>query len=376
MKPQKNDSSQPKFLFHVDLDCFFAAVEMREDPSLQGKPVLVGGNKETKRGVVVTCNYEARKYGVHSGMSALEALTLCPDAVCVSKQYALYGKVSKNIMSILASYSEKFRKASIDEAYLDLTEKVNTEFQGNPILLAQKIKEAIFTAEGITCSIGIGSTVAIAKMATAQNKPNGITHVLSEKLKEFLAPLPVSRVNGIGPKTAKKLKEKHSIETIGDIITLGTKYEMIRKLGGLGNFFYKLISGEGRTTVQPRDSQATKSISKGKTFYGESQNGERLTAEEVLPRLINNVHRRLVNKKFRFKTVTLEVRFQNDLNTTSKSKSFLAANDDKQRITKTSFALLQEIKKMNEPIRKVTVRLSNFMKQDPKQKSIVDYLSC
>lgn len=374
MNTQKNNGSQQKYLFHVDLDCFFAAVEMRENPSLKGKPVLVGANKETKKGVVVTCNYQAREYGVHSGMSALEALTLCPEAICVSKQYNLYGQVSENIMDILATYSNKFRKASIDEAYLDLTKKVNTQYQGNPIPLAQKIKEEIYAAEGITCSIGIGPTIAIAKMATAQNKPDGITYVQKKELKEFLSPLPASQVNGIGPKTAKKLKQKHSIETIGEIIALGTKYKMIRKLGELGDFFYQLISGEGRTTVQPKDSQATKSISKGKTFYGQSPNGELLTAEKVLPRLINHVHKRLVKKKFRFKTVTLEVRFQNDFKTIRKSRSFLAANNKKERITKASFALLQEIKRTNKPIRKVTLRLSNFMKHDPKQKSIADYL--
>ncbi|MHA1556208.1 MAG: DNA polymerase IV [Candidatus Heimdallarchaeota archaeon] len=364
------------FLFHVDLDCFFAAVEVREQPSLKGLPVIVGGDKESKRGVVTTCTYEARKFGVHSGMSILEALNLCPESICIRRgNYSLYREVSDSVMAILSSYTEEFRCASIDEAYLNLTKIINEEFNGNPLPLAEEIKKEIFETEGITCSIGIGSNTTIAKMATSQNKPNGITFIPKEKIKGFLKPLPVRRISGIGPKSAEHLKQKHGVETIGQIMKLETEYEMIRKYGSLGKFFFRVISGEGRTTLKPNDYYGAKSISKGRTFYGYLEDGEPITAEKLLPKLIDQVHERLIKRFFRFKTVTLEIKLQNSFKNLNKSRSFLAANDDKERITSTVFELLEDFRNTHkdEPIRKVAVRVSNFEKRDSKQKSITDF---
>lgn len=364
------------FLFHVDLDCFFAAVEVREQPSLKGFPVIVGGDKESKRGVVTTCTYEARKFGVHSGMSIVEALKLCPESICINRgHYSLYREVSDSVMTILSSYTDEFRCASIDEAFLNVTKIINEEFNGNPLPLAEEIKKEIFETEGITCSIGIGPNTTIAKMATSQNKPDGITYIPKEKIKEFLEPLPVRRISGIGPKSAEYLKKKHGVETLGQIMTLETEYEMIRKYGSLGKFFYRVITGEGRTSLTPNDYFGAKSISKGRTFYGYVEDGEPITAEKLLPKLIDQVHERLTKRFFRFKTVTLEIKLQNNFKNINKSRSFLAANDDKERITSTVFELLEEFRNTHkdEPIRKVAVRVSNFEKWDPNQKSIADY---
>jgi len=364
-----------EFLFHVDLDCFYAAVEMREDPTLVGKPIIVGGNKETKRGVVLTCNYEARKYGLHSGMPVRKALELCPKALCVNGSRAMYKEVSVNIMSILSSYTDAFRSTSIDEAYLNLTKEVYEDYNGDPISLAKEIKDEIFEAEQITCSIGIGPNTTIAKIATSQNKPNGITYVPKEEIKKFLYPLNVRRVSGIGPKSASSLKLKHNIETIGQIIDVGQEHEMIRKFGDFGKYFFRVISGEGRTIIEPNNSYSVKSISRGRTFYGSIEDGEPVTAEMILPRLIASVHDRLVKKSFRFKTVTLKVKLQKGLRTLNRSRSFQAANDDKERITTTAFELLNEVKKqyIKHPIRKIAIRLSNFEKSDPQQKTLSDF---
>jgi DNA polymerase IV (DinB-like DNA polymerase) len=246
---EKKESLLQEFIFHIDLDCFFASVELRERPALRGFPVVVGGNKETKKGVVLTCTYEAREFGIHSGMSILQAVQLCPDIICVGTSRGLYKQISDNIMTILQSYTDEFRQASIDEAYLNLTSVVINDYNGNPLPLAQKIKDQIFEAEEITCSIGIGPNTTIAKMATSQNKPNGITFVPKERRKDFLQPLLVSRISGIGPKTATWLQEKHDITTIGQIMALETEYEMIREFNSLGKFFYKIISGKGRTSI-------------------------------------------------------------------------------------------------------------------------------
>ncbi|MHA1125462.1 MAG: DNA polymerase IV [Candidatus Heimdallarchaeota archaeon] len=372
---EENNDYPQEFLFHVDLDCFYAAVEMREDPTLVGKPIIVGGDKETKRGVVLTCNYEARKFGLHSGMPVRKALELCPEALCVSSHRSMYKEVSKSIMAVLSSYTDAFRSASIDEAYLNLTKEVYENYNGNPIPFAQEIKDEIFEEERITCSIGIGPNTSIAKIATSQNKPDGITYVQKEKIKEFLYPLNVRRLSGIGPKSATSLKNKHNIETIGQIIDIGTEYEMIRKFGDFGKFFYRIISGQGRTVVEPSNSYGVKSISRGKTFYGFVKDGEPVTAEKLLPKLIENVHDRLKKRLFRFKTVTLEVKLQQGLRTLNRSRSFLAANDDKERIITTAFDLLNEVKKQHpkQPIRKIAIRVSNFERSDPQQKKLADF---
>lgn len=366
-----------QFIFHVDLDCFFAAVEMREDPSLVGKPIIIGGNKETKRGVAFTCNYEARKYGIHSGMPARKALELCPDLLCVKSRHSLYGEISETIMDIISSYTDNFRRASVDEAYLNLTKEVVEEYQGYPLPLAKEIKKEIYEAEKITCSIGIGPNTTIAKIATGRFKPDGITYVPREAIKRFLAPLKVSKISGIGPKSAESIKRKHGIETIGQIIAIEEEHEMIRKFGRLGKYFYRVITGEGRTNIIPNNDYSMKSISKGRTYKGQLDDGEPITAEKILPILIDKVHDRLIKRSFYYKTITLEARLQKNLQNLTRSKSFLSANDDKERLTTTIFDLLNEIKvKYNNPeLRKVAVRVSNFIKKDTAQKSITDYFS-
>ncbi|MGC9778153.1 MAG: DNA polymerase IV [Candidatus Heimdallarchaeota archaeon] len=367
-----------QFIFHVDLDAFFAAVEMREDPSLVGKPIMVGGDIDTKRGIVTTCNYEARKYGIHSGMSAKEAIERCPEIICVRRgHYDLYREVSDNILNILNSYTDHFRSASIDEAYLNLTDEVEKEHNGYPIPLAEEIKNEIFEEEKITCSIGIGPNTTIAKIATSRNKPNGITYVPKASIKRFLYPLPVKAISGIGPKSAESLKRKHGIENIGQIIEIGSEHEMIRKFGRLGSFFYRVVSGKGRTTIQPSSSFGVKSISKGRTFHGHMFDGEQIPIEMVLPKLIDSVHERLTKKSFRYKTVTLDVRFQDNFQNITRSRSFQAANDDKERIRTTVYELLAEINSdfNKAKIRKAAVRVSNLVKYDSMQKTITDYFS-
>jgi DNA polymerase IV (DinB-like DNA polymerase) len=368
-------SDKRNFIFHVDLDAFFAAVEMREDPSLIGKPVSIGGNKETKRGVVFTCNYEARKYGIHSGMPARKALELCPHLVCVRSRHSFYREVSANIMEILASFTDHFRSASVDEAYLNLTDEVEDEYNGYPIPLAQEIKREIYEAEKITCSIGIGPNTTIAKIATGQYKPDGITYVPREAITKFLTPLPIQKISGVGPKGAASLKKKHDIDTIGQLIDIGEEHELIRKFGRLGKFFYRVIAGEGRTNIVPNTTFSAKSISKGRTFIGQTDDGEPITVEKLLPKLIDQVHERMIKRNFYYKTVTLEVRLQKNFQNLTRSRSYLSASDDKNRLTTTIFELLNDINiEFNNPeLRKVAVRVSNFIKKDAAQKSITDY---
>jgi DNA polymerase IV (DinB-like DNA polymerase) len=369
----QNELENESYIFHIDLDCFFAAIEMREEPTLLGKPVIVGGNKETKRGVVCTCNYKAREYGISSGMSIYKALSLCPEAVCVHRSFKLYRKVSENIMDILNSYTNQFIQASIDEAYLNVTSLIKEQYDNDPLALAKEIKEKVHEKEQITCSIGIGPNKTIAKIATSQNKPDGITRVAKSEILEFLYPLPINRISGIGPKTTTWLKKQHKIETIGDIIDIGSEYELIRKFGRFGKFFYKVISGQGKIELLPTSKPRRKSISKGRTFYRRTKDGEKITADSVLETLVDTLMEKIKEKKIRYRVITVEVKYQQNLQVRSKSCSFLTANDDKHRLISTSKQLLEDLKTPDKEIRKVAVRLSKLEQTSKKQTLLDDF---
>lgn len=205
-----------KIIMHVDMDAFFAAVEEGGHPEFKGMPIIVGADpKEGRgRGVVSSASYEARKFGVKSGMPISRAWKLCPEAVYLPVNYGLYAKVSSEIMGILRKYAGKFERWGIDEAFLDVTSKVRDYEEAEA--LARKIKNEIFEKEGLTCSIGIGPNKLVAKMASDFQKPDGSTVVKEEAVEKFLAPLPVRKLLWVGRKTEQKLK-KIGIKTIGDL---------------------------------------------------------------------------------------------------------------------------------------------------------------
>ena len=188
-------------ILYMDLDAFFASVEIRENPSLAGKPMMVGGNPETKQGVVSTCSYEARKYGIHSGMPAAQATKLCPDIIMVRGSFSLYKQVSDNIMSIVKHYSPEMKVAGNDEAYLNLTDVVADYKEAKR--LAVELKDDIYASEGLTCSIGIAPTKILAKIASDTDKPDGLVVVKPLEISEFLAPHKITIIPGIGKKSAE-----------------------------------------------------------------------------------------------------------------------------------------------------------------------------
>lgn len=198
-----------KLIFHVDMDSFFSAVEVRENPELRGLPVVVGGPKagEEKaveepekriRGVVSTCSYEAREYGVHSAMPISQAYKLCPDAKFLPVNMPLYKRVSRELMAILREHADKIEQVSIDEAFLDVSTKVHDWNSAREY--ARMIKRQILEKEGLTCSVGIAPNKTIAKIASAFVKPDGLTVVEEENARAFLTPLPVKKIPGVGPK--------------------------------------------------------------------------------------------------------------------------------------------------------------------------------
>src|SRR5437868_12341901 len=220
-------SAPQRYIAHFDLDAFFVSVECINDPSLKGKPLLVGGHSE--RGVVAACSYEARKYGIHSAMPMKTALRLCPHATVVGNARGEYSKYSRWVTEIIAAKAPKFQKASIDEFYLDLT---GMDKFFDPFQWTIDLREEIIDKTKLPISFGLASNKLVAKIATDEAKPNGYLFIQHGKEKEFLAPLPVKKIPGVGAHTLSVLNEM-GIELIGDILRL-PKDDLENRLGKWG----------------------------------------------------------------------------------------------------------------------------------------------
>ncbi len=352
---------------HVDLDMFFAAVELRKNPVLRGEPVIVGNPKarETNKGVVLTCTYEARKYGVRSGMSMFEALQRCPQAIIVPPSRSEYTETSQRIMKYLKGFGVPIRIASIDEAYLDITNITETWEDAHK--LAWKIQEDLFEMEKLTCSIGIGPTLKIAKMASDYDKPKGITIVRSEDLPDFFIGLKVSKIPGIGTKTSEKLKQK-GIEVCDQLIDLSL-FELQSLFGSMGEHLFRLFRGQ--TSNRIREREARKSISHESTFHGKP--GDLELYYRKFHRLFQRSYETLFREKWRTRTVTVKLRFS-DFRTITRSKSLPTATDDEDRLRAIALSLLEPHLDNPLGIRLMGVGFSGLEPLDSKQLSLTDFL--
>jgi len=261
-----------RYIAHFDLDSFFVSVEMLLDPSLLGKAVVVGGSKD--RGVVTTCSYEARKFGVRSAMPMRRAMELCPHAIIVKSSYGQYAKYSAWVTNIIAANAPLYEKASIDEFYIDLT-GMDTFF--NPLEWTIKLRQTIMDETGLPISFGLATNKLVAKIATDEAKPNGYLFVTPGKEKEFLAPLPVEKLGGVGKKSHQTLLGL-GIYTIGDIL----KYDaglLEKALGKWGTQLVRQANGLSDSVVSPH--RESKSISAENTFEENTSDLEILLAQLV-----------------------------------------------------------------------------------------------
>jgi DNA polymerase-4 len=261
-----------RYIAHFDLDSFFVSVEMLQDPSLFGKAVIVGGSRD--RGVVTTCSYEARKFGVRSAMPMRKAMELCPHAIIVKSSYGQYAKYSAWVTNIIAANAPLYEKASIDEFYIDLT-GMDTFF--NPLEWTIKLRQTIMDETGLPISFGLATNKLVAKIATDEAKPNGYLFVTPGKEKEFLAPLPVEKLGGVGKKSHQTLLAL-GIYTIGDIL----KYDAVlleKALGKWGTQLIRQANGKSDSVVSPH--RESKSISAENTFGENTSNLEILLAQLV-----------------------------------------------------------------------------------------------
>jgi DNA polymerase IV (DinB-like DNA polymerase) len=355
-------SEKKRIIFHVDMDHFFTAVEEREHPEYKGKPVVVGANpKEGKgRGVVSTCNYEARKFGIRSGMPISRAWKLCPEAVYLPVNYELYTNVSNEIMEILRKNADKFEQWGIDEAFLDVTSKVKDFSEAET--LARQIKKEIYDKEKLTCSIGIGPNKLIAKIASDFQKPDGLTTVKEDETEKFLAPLPVHRLLWVGRKTEQKLKIM-GIATIGDLAHYNPVV-LAETFGVMGTQIYLMAHGIDRSEVEERGE--IKSISRDVTFEEDTSNFDFIL--NALDRLSEEVHEDVLKQNLYFKTVTVKVRYEN-FETHTHSKTLPLITNRLQDIKKVGRELLQAYLTPDRKIRLIGVRLSSFVSAK-KQKTL------
>ena len=335
------------------MDQFFAAIEERERPEIRGKPVIVGADpKEGKgRGVVSTCNYEARKYGVKSGMAISLAWRLCSHSVFVPVNYRLYRKVSGQIMKILKRYTNKFEQWGLDEAFLDLTSQVKNFEEAK--ILAEKIKKEINDKERLTCSIGVGPNKLVAKIASDFEKPDGLTIVKKENAKAFLAPLRVRKLLWVGRKTEEKLNTL-GITTIGDLANYNASI-LVEKFGISGTQLYLSAQGIDNSEIQERWER--KSISREITFEEDTSDSDFIL--EGLDAISEDLYEELTASKFTFKTITVKIRYGN-FETHTHAKTLAFFTDLKKDIQKSAKNLMKDYLVSERKIRLIGLKLSNL----------------
>ncbi|MDR0703102.1 MAG: DNA polymerase IV [Azoarcus sp.] len=270
-------------IIHCDCDCFYAAVEMRNDPALRGKPLAVGGRAET-RGVIATCNYEARAFGVHSAMSTARALRLCPQLTLVPPDFRRYREASRQILAIYRDYTPLVEPLSLDEAYLDVSGLEHC--QGSATLMAEEIRARIRAEVRITASAGIAPNKFLAKVASDWNKPDGQFVIRPQDVDAFVAALPVGRIFGVGKVTATRL-QKHGVRTCGDLRAWDIA-RLVDEFGRFGTTLHQLCRGIDERLVCP--DRIRKSLSVETTYARDLP--DLAACHTELPALIAEFHRR------------------------------------------------------------------------------------
>jgi DNA polymerase-4 len=356
-----NAQTNSRNIIHVDMDAFFAAVEQRDNPSLKGKPVIVGGRPDS-RGVVATSSYEARRFGIHSAMPINEAWRRCPHGVFLPVNMAKYQEVSKQIHTIFLDYTPLVEPLSLDEAFLDVTD--STKLFGSAEKIACALKKRIRQQLNLTASVGVAGNKFLAKLASDLEKPDGFVIIDPNKVQQFLDPLSVTRIWGVGRKTAEQLFEIN-IHTIKDLRSLDEK-TLNGLFGVLGRRLYELARGIDNRPVESI-SQA-KSIGREITFEEDIANRESL--ETVLLKLALDVARRLRRKQLKARTITLKIRYP-DFRTFSRSRTLAEAIDLDDIIYRQSLTLLSEIP-LKSPVRLLGITLSNFISQEVVQPSLFE----
>ncbi len=346
---------QQRKIIHVDMDAFYAAVEQRDNPHLRGKPVVVGGRPDS-RGVVATCSYEARRFGIHSAMPCARAYRLCPRAIFVAPRFDVYRLVSQQIQEIFLAHTDLVEPLSLDEAYLDVTQ--NKRNVRSATWVAESIRKEIRQATGLTASAGVSYNKFLAKIASDVNKPDGVTVVTPAQARAFIAALPIRRFHGVGRVTEKKM-QRLGIRTGADLY-LRELPELNRIFGKNGQYYYNIARGIDLRPVVP--NRVRKSIGKETTLKEDIADlGGMLT---ILAELAAKVAALLERKQTGGLTLTLKVKYA-DFKLVTRSSSRETAIESAEEILSLAERLLRKTKAGEKPVRLLGLTVSHLTTEIP-----------
>ncbi len=354
----------------VDLNAFYPSCEELREPSLAGRPHAVImtdqlAGKITK-GVVSSCSYVARKYGVRSAMPLSRALALCPDLVLRPVDMSYYKQVSEKVMAVLAQFADVMEQASIDEAYLDCTKKS----QGtSPRQYALRIKRAVKEQTGLLCSVGMAPSKSCAKVASDFKKPDGATVVHPERVQDFLAPLEVGRISGIGPKTQQELK-RIGVETVGQLASCDVQ-KLASRFGRNGTWMWKVATGADDEPVVPHDEYV--SISTEHSLELHSKGKDEVVAH--LNGLVDEIHRRVAKRGYLFRTVGVKV-VRSDFTIETREVSFQSPQSQREAIVSAIPQLVDKLSFAGLPVRKVGLKVTNLVpaRKAEAQRTMMDFV--
>lgn len=351
-------------IVHIDMDYFYAQVEVRDNPKLRGKPVIVGG-KASGRGVVTTASYEARKYGVHSAMPMAQAHKLCPNGYYIQPRFDVYRATSKEIMDIFKSYTEVVEPLSLDEAYLDITHLVRPDLPASAI--AQYIRNDIWEKTGLTASAGISYNKFLAKLASGMNKPNGMMIINYQNVHEILMNLDIGGFPGVG-KATKAIMHEHGIYNGKDLYEKDER-ELIRIFGKRGHGLYEKARGRGTNIVKAH--RIRKSVGTERTFTTDVNDDEEILLK--VRELSEKTAERLSRIQKSGKTVTVKIK-THQFETLSRQRSLRDPVRNEIDIYNIAYTLYNELKDPEVPIRLIGVTVSNLEKTEYQNMSIYDFL--
>jgi DNA polymerase-4 len=357
--------AEQRRILHIDLDAFYCAVEEQRDPNLKGKPFAVGGRPD-QRGVVASCSYAARKYGVRSAMPMAQAIKVCPDLIIVRGNFSDYGEASGNVMDHLRTLTDQVQQISIDEAFLDISNLAESSQY-----IAEYLQQHINSKFGLPCSIGIAANKLVAKMASDYGKvkrgfsdrpPNAIYIVIAGQEAEFLAPLPVDALWGVGPKTAEKLNEMN-VKTIGDLTQIPEE-ELTKRFGKWGYAIFKRARGIDESPIVLK--HVAKSVSQERTFAEDVRSEDTLI--KTIGKLSSRISKRLKKKHVQGTTIKIKLRWS-DFSTITRQMTLAQPTNDVETISNYASALLKKEWVIGDPIRLIGVGVSNLA---PEQLSLWD----
>lgn len=344
-------------ILHCDLDCFFAAVHMRDDPALRGRPVVVGGRPEG-RGVVAAASYEARRFGVHSAMPAGRAQRLCPEAVFIKPDFTRYRKESEAVFAVYREYTPLVQAVSIDEAYLDVTDHLGEH--GSATAVARDIRRRVREERDLTVSVGVAPNKLVAKIASDFDKPDGLTVVRPREVESFLAPLPVRALHGVGPATETAL-ERLGVHTVEELRRVSLE-QLVGRFGRHGKALWEHSRGIDDRPV--RTHRERKSLGKETTFGADLTKVDEML--EVIGALSESVAASLARRGIAGCTVTLKVRY-GDFTTVTRSTTRALPTAAAGEIAAISTELLGQTKAARRPVRLLGVTVSKLVRTDEGQ---------